>query len=108
MRTSLLVAAAAVLLAPASAWAGAQPRNPYASLFTAQLNGVSPEKPAPPRAPAPVPLPQPSFSAPAQTVVCGLTIVQGNSKLDPKMPRKLPAGAPKGAIQVMPAPACGK
>jgi hypothetical protein len=104
MRMFLVVAAAAVIVAPSPARAGAQPRNPYANLFTAQLNPADPQKPTPPR-PS---VPPPSFSAPSQTVVCGLTIVHGQANVDPKMPQKPPAGAPKGAIKVMPAPMCQK
>jgi hypothetical protein len=55
--------------------------------------------------------PPPAFRTtqlPSRTVVCGMTVVQGDSKVDPKMPQKPPASAPKGAIKVFPAPACGK
>jgi len=47
-------------------------------------------------------------SLPSQTVVCGLTIVQGGSGTDPKMPRPPAANVPKPSIKVFPAPACQK
>jgi hypothetical protein len=106
MRTFLMAAAAVLLLVPASATAGgAQPRNPFASLFTAQLPGVSPQAPNRPGASGPT-LPPASSAPPARTVVCGLTIVQGGSKIDPMMTKPVPAGAPKGSIRIIPAPAC--
>ena len=54
--------------------------------------------------------PPPAFRTsplPSRTVVCGMTVIQGDSKIDPKMAQHLPAAAPKPNITIMPAPACG-
>ena len=53
------------------------------------------------------PAPQ-ANSLPSQTVVCGMTVLQGDAKIDPKMPQHPPANAPKPIIGVVPAPACRK
>jgi hypothetical protein len=47
-------------------------------------------------------------SLPSQTVVCGMTVLQGGAKIDPKMPQHPPATAPKASIKVFPAPVCQK
>jgi hypothetical protein len=112
---SPIVAALAVLAAPASAFAGgaAQNRaNPYGSLFAGQLGGISQQAPSAP-APAPsrpfIQTPAPRTNqAPKQTIVCGLTVVQGDATIDSKMPQKLPPNAPKPSIRIVPAPACQK
>jgi hypothetical protein len=54
-----------------------------------------------------MPLP-PSGSTANQTVTCGMTVMQGDSKIDPKMPHHPPANAPKPTIRIFPAPACRK
>jgi hypothetical protein len=41
-------------------------------------------------------------------VACGMTVMQGDSKIDPKMPQHPPANAPKPTIRIVPAPACQK
>jgi carboxypeptidase family protein len=43
---------------------------------------------------------------PSSRIVCGLTVLQGGSNVDPRMAQRLPPGAPKGIIGVMPAPMC--
>jgi len=43
-----------------------------------------------------------------QTVICGLTVAQGDATIDPKMPHHPPANAPKPSIKIIPAPACQK
>jgi hypothetical protein len=102
MRVLAAIVVSAVLILPASAYA-AQRRAPYTNLFTGQLN-VTPAQP-----PASLPaLPMPQTPLPTQTVVCGMTVVQGDSKLDPKMPQRPPANAPKPTIRIFPAPACQK
>jgi hypothetical protein len=37
-----------------------------------------------------------------------LTVLKGDSKIDPKMPQHPPANAPKPSIRIVPAPACQK
>jgi hypothetical protein len=104
------VIASAALGLPPSAFAagGAQQRNPFASLFTGQLPGVpAPQSPSGQVAMPQMPLP-PSGSTANQTVTCGMTVVQGDSTIDPKMPRRPPANAPKPSIRIVPAPACQK
>jgi hypothetical protein len=53
------------------------------------------------------PVPQPN-PLPSQTIVCGMTIIQGGATLDAKMAHHPPANAPKPMIKVFPAPACQK
>jgi hypothetical protein len=86
-----------------SATDGAQRRNPYASLFAGQLNGA-PKPQTPPAAPQ-FTLPP---MAPTQTVVCGMTVVQGDAKIDPAMPHHPPANAPTPARKMVPASVCRK
>jgi hypothetical protein len=94
---------AVVFLLPTSAFAGSRP-NPYVNLFTGQL-APPPAKPLPPAVPFIMP---PSSASPTQRVVCGLTVVQGDSKIDPAMPRQPSDKAPKPSIKMFPAPACQK
>jgi hypothetical protein len=100
------------VLAPAATVAaqGRQPQNPYANLFSGQLNGAPTPRtpPSPPPQLVPLPAMPPLSSLPAQTVVCGMTVVQGDSKLDSAMPHHPPANAPKPSIKIVPAPACQK
>jgi len=110
MRVLAAIVVSVGLILPASAYA-AQRRAPYASLFTGQLNVTPPQRPAPAPAPPPqfVPFPQkPQNPLQAETLVCGLTVLKGDSKIDPKMPRRPPVNAPKATIKVFPAPSCGK
>jgi len=108
MRVIPIVALIASVLATASATEGAQRQNPYANLFAGQLNGAP--TPQTPPAPAPQFMPRPPMPAslPTQTVVCGMTVMQGDSKIDPKMPQHPPANAPRPTIRIVPAPACQK
>jgi hypothetical protein len=106
-----VVAAAAMFAAfslPVSVFAagGFQPQNPYASLFTGQLNAASNPRPTPVPA-VPFVLPPLLQSAPSQTVACGLTVMQGDSKIDPAMPHRPPANAPNGSIKIIPSLVCG-
>jgi hypothetical protein len=106
MRVAVAIGMAAVLILPASAYA-AQRQAPYANLFTGQLNVTPLQRPAPAPAPQAVPFPQkPQNALQARTVVCGLTVLQGDSKIDPKMPRQPPTNAPKPSITIVPAQAC--
>jgi len=101
----MVVLAAVVVPAPAFA---AQRQAPYSGLFTGQLNVTpQPQVPAPPPAPQLVPLP-PKPANPRSSVVCGMTVAQGDAKIDPKMPRHPPANAPTPAIKIVPAPMCQK
>jgi hypothetical protein len=107
MRVVVAIGVSAALILPASAYA-AQRRAPYASLFTGQLNVAPSQHPAPAPAPQAVPFPQkPQDPLQARTVVCGLTVLQGDSMIDPAMPHHPPANAPKASIKFIPPPACG-
>jgi hypothetical protein len=48
----------------------------------------------------------PADSLPSQTIVCGMSVLQGDAKIDPKMPQRLPSNAPKPSIRIFAAPAC--
>jgi len=107
--TSIVPLVVGVLASTAivSATEGAQRQNPYARLFAGQLNGApAPSTPVP--TPRSVPFPTAGGSAPNRTVICGMTVVQGDAKIDPAMPHKPPANAPKAVIEIIPAPACRK
>ena len=105
---------AVVLALPATGFAAevANRRNPYANLFTTELG--SPAQIAPTVKPHPSPnvvlakpLALPSSSSPSPTVVCGLTVVHGDSKIDPTMPHPAAnANALTQSIALFPAPAC--
>ena len=109
MRALLAIIASAGLALPVSVVAagGTQQRDPYANLFAGQLNVTPPAPPSPTSAPQFVPLP-PTPPAPPRTVVCGITVVQGDAKIDPKMPQHPSLNAPKPVIGIFPAPACRK
>jgi hypothetical protein len=98
LTTSLL---AVVLALPASGFAGSRP-NPYQNLFTAQL---APPRAKPLAAAVPFIMP-PSSPFPTQRIVCGLTVVQGDAKIDRTMPHHASDKAPKPTIKMFPAPAC--
>ncbi len=88
---------------------GAQRQNPYAQLFTGQFGGAPTPRPAPvPHVPFNAPLSSRQPSQDNRTIVCGLTVVQGDSKIDPAMPHHLPTNAPKATIRIVPAPGCQK
>jgi len=109
-----LVAPSAIAGEPQLAQQPAAPRVP-APLFPA----------LPPTAPVP-PVPAPLFSAPPQftvpqfllptaplattRVVCGMTVIEGDAKIDPKMVMNGPAGPgqPKPLITVVQPPMCGR
>jgi hypothetical protein len=100
-----VVALYSVLTLPASVFATGSRQAPYQSLFTAQLNG----SPAPRQPPAKVlqfmpPVATPPASAP--TIVCGMTVISGDSSGDSAILHRVPAGAPKGLITVVPPPTC--
>src|SRR5262249_9643039 len=87
--------------------------NPYAGLFTGQIVTSPENAPAPserPRYRIPfVVSPTPgSLPSPSTMVVCGLTIVQGDARLDPAMSHQPPANASTPSIKIVPAPACQK
>jgi hypothetical protein len=94
-----------VFVLPASVFAGGSRQEPYGSLFTAQLNN----RPAPPRPPARAlqfnpPVVAPSASAP--TIVCGMTVTQGDASIDTAIAHRVPANAPTPLITVVPPPTC--
>jgi hypothetical protein len=97
----------ATLAFPAFARAAGSPQrqNPYASLFTGQLDGAPNPRSMPVPA-IPFDLPPRLQSGPGQTVVCGLTVRQGDSTIDSAMPHHPPANAPKASITFIPPPAC--
>jgi hypothetical protein len=100
-----LIAGMLASTAAVSATEGAQRQNPYATLFTGQLNGAPKPQTPPARAAQFIPLPA---MPPTQTVICGMTVVQGDSKIDPTMPHRPPANAPKPSVTIVPAQACQK
>lgn len=99
MRAFLTAAAlCGVFSLPASAFAAdTSRRNPYQNLFRAQMPSVQSSGP---RATSPVPqfaLPQGAPAAGAQ-IICGMTVMQGDSKIDPGMVQKVPANGVKPLI----------
>jgi hypothetical protein len=104
MRVLFLVAVfSAVLALPSSVFAAgpARQQNPYASLFTAQLSGVpAPSVQAPVPAPPLVPLTM-RQSADNQTIICGMTIVEGDAKVDTAMPHHPSTSGPKPLIRTV-------
>jgi len=86
---------------PASAFAAdTSRRNPYQSLFMAQMPSIPA---SPPRATSPVPqfaLPQGAPAARTQ-IICGMTVTQGDSKIDPAMVQKVPTNGVKPLIRVI-------
>ena len=105
MRVAFTIAAmAAMIAAPAVLFAaGTGRKNPYSNLFTAQLNGSS----APPRSTAQSPPQGPQFALPPQAVrmasipavVCGMTVMEGDSKIDPTMAHQ-PTDGSKAMITI--------
>jgi len=107
MRIAFKVAAAvAVMIAsPAVLFAaGTGRQNPYSSLFTAKLNGSSAPRQPPAQSPQ-----GPHFILPQQqvrttsvpAVVCGMTVMEGDSKIDPTMAHKPPADGSKAVITIV-------
>jgi hypothetical protein len=109
MRAFLALAALTVLAVPASVFAAnPQRQNPYANLFTGQLDGIPQQKPpAPPNATPKFVMPQvsPLPLPPAVIVKCGMSIYLGDSSIDPKI---LIPRAPTPTSKTIPAPACVK
>ena len=104
----VLIATVLVVLSsmPASVFAAgnAERRNPYASLFTAQLDGGLARRSAPAQSVG-FDLPR-AQSAIGPTVVCGMTVRNGDSHIDPALVHHPRANSPKPSITIMPAPAC--
>ena len=109
MRVVLAIVASAGLALPVSAFAagGSQHRDPYANLFAGQLNVTPPAPPSAAAVPQFVPRP-PVQPSPSQTIVCGMAVVQGDARIDPKMPQHPSPTAPKAIIGVVPAAECRK
>jgi len=81
-----------------------QPRNPWANLFTGQLK-VDPTRPSPPKASL---LGQRPAQRPAQAfrVLCGMTLIPADPKIDAGIRHPVPENGPKFSIQTFPPPAC--
>ena len=102
MRVAFTIAAVALAIAsPAVLFAaGTGRQHPYSSLFSAQLNG-SPTRQvqaAPPRGPQFIVPQQASRTARAPKVVCGMTVMEGDSKIDPTIAHHLPKDGSKAVI----------
>jgi hypothetical protein len=99
MVASMLAVATPALAATAS-------RDPYARLFTAQLNGSTPS--AQPSPVAPSPKPPTLNSAPIHVVVCGMTVMQGDATIDAAMAHHPPANAPAPVITLIQPATCSR
>ena len=93
------VALSTVLALPASVFAAGGRQDPYGSLFLAQLNGSASLQP-PAQVLQFVPRVAPP-SASAQTITCGMTVVQGDSQIDAALVHRSPTSAPKPLITVV-------
>jgi hypothetical protein len=93
------VALCAALALPASAFAAGSRQAPYGSLFVAQLNS----SPAPLQPPAYVLQFTPSLAPPSATatIICGMTVIRGDSKIDQAIAHRVPANPPKPLITVV-------
>ena len=85
---------------------GAQRQNPYANLFTRQLNGGVPPRPLPPAPVLPF-LAAPMARLEPDQIRCGMSVMQGDTMIDPKMAHKTPAGS-KPSITILQPPLCGR
>jgi len=97
---------AGVLALTSPAFAATASKDPYAHLFTAQLNGLA-ATPQPSPAPA-SPKPSASNAAPIKVVVCGLTVMQGDANVDPAMAHHPPANAPTPVLTVVQPAVCNR
>lgn len=96
-----------ILACAAPGWAAETPRrNPYTRLFTAQLNG-SPAM-AQTRLRVPMPPALPVNAIPTTTVVCGMTVIEGDAKVDPAMAHHPPANARTPIITVVQPAICNR
>jgi hypothetical protein len=102
----------ALSVLPTSTFAeGLRTQNPYANLFTAQLAGVPAAQQKQPQPVLPQQLATPLGMQPASgqtVVVCGLTVMQGDAKIDGLMVHHPPANAPKPIITVMQPAVCNR
>jgi hypothetical protein len=104
MRARVTAVVLAVLIgSPALVFAGGSRREPYTNLFTARL---APAPPALPRATVPTP----QFTSPAPQsastqIVCGMTVMQGDSRIDPALAHKAPVET-KPLITIVQPPPC--
>ena len=99
------VALCSVLALPVSVFTTGSRQAPYRSLFTAQLNGSpTPRRPTANAIQFTPPIAAPSASAP--TIVCGMTVVQGDSSIDAAIVHRLPANTPTPLIAVVPPERC--
>ena len=109
MRVASIALVAAVLIGSASipataAGRGLQRKNPWANLFTGQLK-VDSKRPSPPKASL---LGQRPAQRPAQAfrVLCGMTLIPADPKIDAGIRHPMPENGPKFTIQTIPPPAC--
>jgi len=107
MRVALRASIVTGMLAlTAPALAATPSRDPYAHLFTAQLNGAAATSQPSPAAASPKPLT--GNAAPVHVVVCVLTVMQGDANVDPAMAHHPPANAPTPVITVIQPAACNR
>jgi hypothetical protein len=111
LTVSFVVAAVALSASPVAAQ-GTHRSNPYSNLFTGQIpsspqTASNADAPRRYQIPFVVASPQPSNRIPPVTVVCGLTIFQRDSKIDPSMPHHAERPG-KASIKTIPAPMCQK
>src|SRR4051812_21079722 len=88
------VALFSMLAVPASVFAGGGRQAPYQNLFTAQLS-ASPASRQPSSRIVQFTPPVATPPASAPTIVCGMTVIPGDSNVDPSIARRVPAGAPQ-------------
>lgn len=95
---ALTISAPAVLFA-----AGSGRQNPYSSLFSTQLNGSPAQQlpSAPPHGPQFVVPQQALQTTNAPKVVCGMTVIEGDSKTDPTMAHPVPKDGSKAVMTIV-------
>ena len=105
--TAVIVIGVLMVAGSVCAADGAQRQNPYANLFTGQLNGGVPPRPL---LPAPV---LPFLAAPMarlerEQIRCGMSVMQGDTTIDRRMAHKTPAGPKPPSITIVQPPLCGR
>jgi hypothetical protein len=92
------------VVTPRPSFVTSRRRNPWGNLFTGQLK-VDPKRLSPRQAPSIGQLPAP-LSAPAFRVLCGMTLIPADPKIDAGIRHPMPENGPKFTIQTIPPPAC--